>query len=39
MGLDERKCGTTRQHLLTQAGLNGASNLIKEYWPYLNSKR
>jgi hypothetical protein len=28
----------TGQRWITQIGLDGASNLVKEYWPYLNSK-
>jgi hypothetical protein len=34
----ERTWTKTGQRWLTQVGLDGASNLIKEYWPYLNSK-
>ena len=34
----ERTWTKTGQRWLTQIGLDGASNLIKEYWPFLNSK-
>ena len=34
----ERTWTKTGQRWLAQVGLDGASNLIKEYWPYLNSK-
>jgi hypothetical protein len=34
----DRTWTKTGQHWLTQVGLDGASNLTKEYWPYLNSK-
>jgi len=34
----ERTWTKTGQRWLIQIGLDGASNLIKEYWPYLNSK-
>jgi hypothetical protein len=34
----ERTWTKTGQHWIVQIGLDGASNLIKEYWPYLNSK-
>ena len=34
----ERTWTKTGQRWLTQVGLDGASNLIKEYWPFLNSK-
>jgi hypothetical protein len=34
----ERTWTKTGQRWLTQVGLDGGSNLIKEYWPYLNSK-
>ena len=34
----DRTWTKTGQRWLTQVGLDGASNLIKEYWPYLNSK-
>jgi len=34
----ERTWTKTGQRWLTQIALDGASNLIKEYWPYLNSK-
>jgi hypothetical protein len=34
----DRTWTKTGQRWLTQLGLDGASNLIKEYWPYLNSK-
>jgi hypothetical protein len=34
----DRTWTKTGQRWLTQIGLDGASNLIKEYWPFLNSK-
>ncbi len=34
----ERTWTKTGQRWVTQVGLDGASNLLKEYWPYLNSK-
>jgi hypothetical protein len=34
----DRTWTKTGQRWLTQVGLDGASNLIKEYWPFLNSK-
>jgi hypothetical protein len=34
----DRTWTKTGQRWLTQVGHDGASNLIKEYWPYLNSK-
>ena len=35
---EDRTWTKTGQRWLTQVGLDGASNLIKEYWPFLNSK-
>jgi hypothetical protein len=34
----ERTWTKTGQRWIVQIGLDGASNLVKEYWPYLNSK-
>jgi hypothetical protein len=34
----DRTWTKTGQRWLTQIGLDGGSNLIKEYWPFLNSK-
>jgi hypothetical protein len=34
----ERTWTKTGQRWVTQVGLDGAANLLKEYWPYLNSK-
>jgi hypothetical protein len=34
----DRTWTKTGQRWITQIGLDGASNLMKEYWPYLNSK-
>jgi hypothetical protein len=34
----ERTWTKTGQRWITQVGLDGAANLLKEYWPYLNSK-
>ena len=35
---EDRTWTKTGQRWLTQVDLDGASNLIKEYWPFLNSK-
>jgi hypothetical protein len=34
----ERTWTKTGQRWVAQVGLDGAANLLKEYWPYLNSK-
>jgi hypothetical protein len=34
----ERTWTKTGQRWIAQVGLDGAANLLKEYWPYLNSK-